>query len=120
MSRVYIAVTREQLARYLQAGLVPGSNEYFVAEDESEDAELEAYEAAVVHAGDFMLEGPGRRYVLAVEVVAGADGTSDSIADMPWSKVHALHADTEDVDPAADELPELGWYATQEIPDLLA
>jgi hypothetical protein len=36
------------------------------------------------------------------------------------SLVVSVHADAEDVDPADANLPELGWYAVQEIPDLLA
>lgn len=111
MSRVYVPVSREELAAYLEAGLVPGSNEYVVAEDESEDAEYEALEAAAADARD-RLDGPGRRYVIVAE--AGIEG-----GEIPWRLVHAVHADTEDVDPAADALPELAWFATQEIPDLI-
>jgi hypothetical protein len=34
--------------------------------------------------------------------------------------VAAVHADPEPVDPASEDLPDLGWYAVQEIEELLA
>ena len=35
--------------------------------------------------------------------------------------VHAVHADTVDIDPSLPEqLGDLGWFGVQEIPDLLA
>ena len=56
--------------------------------------------------GDF-----GRRVV----VVAEADPDHPVL----WRRVVAVHVDTEEVDFTADEVPDLGWFATQEVPALL-
>jgi hypothetical protein len=112
--RVYVPANLALLAESAEAGVIPGSNEYFIAEDESEDAEYEALWYAANDAAD-LLHGVGRRVVIVAEAVAGEDG----VAAVPMEKVLAVHADTEDVDPLADNLPDLGWFAVQEIPDLL-
>jgi hypothetical protein len=51
-------------------------------------------------------------------VVVVAD-VPDADAAFPMSLVAAVHADTEPVDARDPDLPDLGWYAVQEVPDLL-
>jgi hypothetical protein len=100
-----------RLAVFVASGQVPAGGERFVAADETEEAEYAALaEAADSAAG--LLDAPGRRVVVVADVPDPDDA-------FPISLVAAVHADTEDVDPAARVLPELGWYAVQEIPDLL-
>lgn len=114
MSRVYIPATLDVLAGYHAAGRVE-DNERITARDESEDTEYEALMDAADFAAD-LLVGPGRRVVIVAE---GSDYGSVDVP-VPMTDVVAVHVDTEDVDPEDEDLPELGWYATQEIEDLLA
>jgi hypothetical protein len=108
--RVYVPATLTMLADLVARGQVDAGDR-FVAEDESEEAEYDALaEAAEAAAG--LLDGPGRRVVVVADV-------PDPDAAFPFDLVAAVHADTEDVDPAADDSPDLGWYAVQEIGDLL-
>lgn len=109
--RVYVAATLDRLRAYAATGSVAADTDRFVAPDEDEESEYAALEAAA-EASAGMLPGPGRRVVLVAE-------SADPDAVVPLSKLEAVHADTEDVDPTAADLPELGWFATQEIPDLL-
>jgi len=109
--RVYLPTTLARLATSVAAGQVPADGDRYVAADESEEAEYDALAEAATAATE-LLDGPGRRVVLVADV-------PDADAAFPTSLVVAVHADTEDVDPARDDLPELGWYAVQEIPDLL-
>ena len=65
-----------------------------------------------------------RRVVIVAEVdhvTADRESTRISV-DVPVAMrlVRAVHADTADVEAAAPELGDLGWFAVQEIPDLLA
>lgn len=109
--RVYVPTTPTGLAAYVRSGSVPSTAERFVAAEEAEEAEYEALcEAAEVSAG--LLDGPGRRVVVVADV-------DDEDAGFSLDRVEAVHADTEDVDPGAEDLPDLGWFATQEIEDLL-
>ncbi|MET3963027.1 hypothetical protein ABIE44_002961 [Marmoricola sp. OAE513] len=109
--RVYVPTTVAGLAAYVRSGSVPSTAERFVPVDDSEEAEYEALaEAAEVATG--LLEEDGRRVVIVADV-------EDEDAAFPLSQVEAVHADTEDVDPGEDDLPDLGWFATQEIPDLI-
>ena len=59
---------------------------------------------------------PGERR--RVVVVAEVHGRSDTVS---LADVVAVHADVEDLLAGADpeDLEDLGWYATQEIPHLL-
>lgn len=109
--RVYVPTTLRALGEYVTHGQVP-AGERFVAEDESEDAEYDAL-AEAADAAAILLDGPGRRVVVVADV-------PDADAAFATSLIDAVHADTEPVDPSAEGLPELGWYAPQEIPDLLA
>jgi hypothetical protein len=112
MTRVYVPTTLPALAAYLRSGAVPSTTERFVASEESEEAEYEAL-AEASEAAVGLLNEPGRRVVIVAEV-------TDEEAAFGVDRIEAVHADTDEVDPAEDDLPELGWYATQEIPDLLA
>jgi hypothetical protein len=109
--RIYLPTTVQRLAEFVASGQVPAGGDRYVAADESEEAEYDALaEAATAAAG--LLDGPGRRVVVVADV-------PDPDAAFPMSLVAAVHADTEDIDPTADDLPELGWYAVQEIADVL-
>ncbi|MBO9523868.1 MAG: hypothetical protein J7518_20225 [Nocardioidaceae bacterium] len=109
--RVYVPATLGLLADYRDLGSVPAGTERLVAAEETEDAEYDALVVAA-EASAALLPGRGRRVVVVAEV-------ADPDAAFGLDRVRAVHADTEDVDPAQDDLPELGWFATQEIADLL-
>jgi hypothetical protein len=112
MKRVYVPATLDDLRRYVDAGSVPAEVERFVATDEDEASEYDALLAAA-DASAALLAGPGRRVVVVGEV-------ADPDAALSWSRVQAVHADPVEVDPTAPGLPDPGWYATQEIADLIA
>ena len=109
--RIYLPTTLEDLAAFVAAGEVPASAERYVAQDESEESEYDALAAAADDSGE-QLGGPGRRAVVVAEV-------ADPDAAFGIDRIVAVHADASAVDPSGANLPELGWYATQEIPDLL-
>ncbi|RNL63071.1 hypothetical protein EFK50_15265 [Nocardioides marmoriginsengisoli] len=109
--RIYVPTTLPGLAAYLRADAVPSTAERFVPDDETEEAEYEALSEAA-EAATALLDEPGRRVVVVADV-------PDEDAAFPISLIEAVHADTDDVDPASDDLPDLGWYATQEIDDLI-
>jgi hypothetical protein len=109
--RVYVPATLSTLARFVETGLVSAGEERFVAVEESEEAEYDALATAADAAAE-LLDGPGRRVVVVADV-------PDPDAAFPIDLVVSVHADTDDVDPVDEDLPELGWYAVQEIPDLL-
>lgn len=107
--RVYLPLTLDRLAEAVEAGFVSADVDKIVAEDESEEAEY----AALMTAADesaALIEGSGRRVVLAADVVDAAGAVPKKL----WA---ALHVDTED---DADPDDDLAWYATQEISDVLA
>lgn len=109
--RVYVPATLDRLAGFVESGQVPPGDDRFLAAEETEEAEYDALVEAA-DAATALLDGPGRRVVVVADV-------TDPDAAFPMSVVASVHADTEAVDPAARELPDLGWYAVQEIPDLL-
>jgi hypothetical protein len=109
--RVYVPTTVAGLAGFVARDQVPAEAERFVAPDESEESEYAALQVAADASTD-LLDGPGRRVVVVAEV-------PDADAGFPMRLVASVHADTEDIDPLMDDLPELGWFAPQEIPDLL-
>lgn len=109
--RIYLPLTLPALAEHVTAGVFPADLERFTAVDESEEAEYDALCAAAEDAVG-LLAGAGRRVVLVAEVT-DADGPA------LLTDVVAVHADTEDVDPDQRDLPELGWFATQEISGLV-
>jgi hypothetical protein len=117
VTRLYLPATLHSLAKLDRGLTLPVGEDVVLAPDDSEDAEYDALvtaaESAAILAGEL---GPGerRRVVIVAEAAAGV--TAIGLAD-----VVAVHADADDVPPGADpdDLEELGWYATQEIPDLL-
>lgn len=111
--RVYIPATLADLGRWHVSGTIPAGDERFTAAEE-EDPELAEYAAlgAAADASAALLSAPGRRVVVVAEV-------EDPDGEVPLRLVAAVHADTADVDPADEDPPELGWFATQEIPGLL-
>jgi len=112
MTRVYVPATLDDLRRYVEAGAVPEGVERFVPADDDEESEYDALMAAADASAD-LLDGPGRRVVVVGEV-------ADPDSMIEWSRVRAVHADPAEVDPSASELPDPGWYATQEVDELLA
>ena len=108
MTRVYLPLTLELLRTGHEAGSWPASADRFVAPDDTEDGEYAALMAAA-DASRAMLAGPGRRVVVVAEV-------DDADGPVPLADVVAVHVDERD-DAADDD--DLGWWATQEIPDLL-
>ncbi len=111
--RVYLPTTVAGLADYDERGVVPASIERVRAEDDSEEAEYAALMSAA-DASAALLEEPGRRVVLVAELEPAA---SAEAGEIPMRLVVAVHIDTED---DADPDDDLAWYATQEIPELLA
>lgn len=109
--RVYVPATLTVLAELATRGELPPSIDRFVAADDTEEAEYDALTEAAA-ASEAMLGGSGRRVVVVAEV-PDPDGV------VPLTLVEAVHADTDDVDPNSADLPDLAWYAVQEIPDLL-
>jgi hypothetical protein len=106
-------MTLDLLAEFDAAGAVPAGVDKLVAADESEEAEYAALMTAADASAELLPEtsaGSGRRVVLAADVVelAGA---------VPRTMWAAVLVDTED---DADPDDDLAWYATQEIPELLA
>lgn len=111
--RVYLPATLGLLAEWYAAGRVPATAERVVAAGSDEESEyLALMTAADLAAG--LLEDPDRRVV----VVAEATETGE----IAFTDVVAVHADTEDLRPhraRAEDAPDLAWFATQEVPDLL-
>jgi hypothetical protein len=113
VTRVYVPATIESLARWHQDGRVPGGAlaDGYAAPDETEEGEYAALmSAADASAG--LLSGSGRRVVVVVDAPAGD-------AAVAWNDVVAVHADLADRPAGADPDEDLGWFATQEVPDLL-
>ena len=117
MTRVYVPATVRLLAALDGHGSLAVGDDVVVATDESEDAEYDALmtaaEASAVLAAE-LDPGERRRVVVVGEVPVVGER-------LALSQVVAVHADAADppggVDP--DDLGDLGWYAAQEIPDLL-
>jgi len=110
--RVYLPTTTADLAAFVASGEVPAGDDRFVADDESEEAEYDALVAAADAAAE-LLDGPGRRVVVVADV-------PDPDGAFPIRLIASVHADDEPVDPTSGAFPDLGWYAVQEIEDLLA
>ena len=117
MTRLYLPATLHLLARLDRHGSLPVGDDVVVAADDSEDAEYHALVTAAETSAtlaDELDAGERRRVVVVAEV----SSIRDSVA---LSEVVAVHADAEDLPTGVDpqDLDDLGWYATQEIPDLL-
>lgn len=115
MPRVYLPMTLGQLRVLHESGAVPDGVDRLLPASEDEEEEYAALEAAAEESGA-LLRGPGRRVVVVAEV-------EDADGPVPLRRVVAVHADSAPVDPADGDptrLPTLGWWATQELHDLLA
>jgi hypothetical protein len=110
--RVYVPATLMLLAEYAENGTVPAGAERLIAAEETEESEYDAL-CAAAEASAALVGDSGKRVVIVADV-------PDPDAAFGFDRVRAVHADTEVLDLGADpdDLPELGWFATQEIPDL--
>ena len=113
--RLYLPTTLDRLGEQYADGAFVVPADLVVAEDDSEDAEYAALMTAA-DASATLVDGPGRRVV----VVAELDREPEPGWSVPLKRVVAVHADLEDRPVDADPDEDLGWFATQEIPDLLA
>jgi hypothetical protein len=118
VTRVYLPATVHELGRLDRVGSLPVGDDVVVAPDDSEDAEYDALMTAAETSAVLAAElepGERRRVVIVADVTALGD-------ELALADVVAVHADADDLPPDADpeDLGELGWYATQEIPDILA
>ncbi|MFC6287902.1 DUF6912 family protein [Nocardioides sp. GCM10027113] len=109
--RLYLPTTLPALAGHLSGGHVPVPDDAVLAPDDTEEGEYAALMQAA-EASRQLLDGPGRRVVVVTEV-AGESAVPDTVA---LRDVLAVHVDDRD---DADEDDDLGWYATQELGDLL-
>jgi hypothetical protein len=115
VTRLYLPTTLERLrAAWADGSLEPGPD-VVVAEGDDEDSEYAALMTAA-DASATLLSGAGRRVVVVAEV-AGAEAAGRPV---PLKRFVAVHADTDDRPADADPDDDLAWYATQEVPDLLA
>lgn len=134
--RVYVPLTRAELATALAAGRVAGpfrahavTDALVTAWPDGDEEELAyAAMAAAAHVS-WERRSPGdvpRRYVLAgdaeaVVPVAGEDPTEVEVAqDLPWSRVASAHVDLDDVTEGDLDDADLAWHATQEIGGLVS
>jgi hypothetical protein len=108
-ARIYLPTTLPGLEEMFELGFIPGTVDRVVAEGDDEESEYAALMTAA-DASALLLDGPGRRIVVVAE-------PTDAEGEVPMRLVVAVHVDTED---DADPDDDLAWYATQEIPDLLA
>lgn len=108
-TRVYVPSTLPQLAEYAVTGAIPGTEERFTADDEDEESEYAALMTAADASAE-LLGRSGRRVVVVAEVPQRA-------GEIPIRLVVAVHVDAVD-DAGPDD--DLAWFATQEIPDLVA
>lgn len=113
--RLYVPATVDLLARWHAAGEIPAADPGvlggFEAPDDTEEGEYAALMSAADVSAD-LLAGPGRRVVLVAE-------TATPSRPVPAGEWVAVHADLADRPAGADPDEDLGWFATQEIPDLL-
>ena len=109
--RVYVPTTMTGLTRLRDDGELPASAERYVADGEAEEAEYAALMSAAADSAA-MLGGPGRRVVVVADL-------AEPDAAVPLRDVVAVHADTADRPADADPDADLGWYASQEIDQLL-
>ena len=137
--RIYIPATLTLLTQYVAHGGVGPApvraravTEWLRGAWPEADEEEWEYAALMAAADDsaalLTAEDPPRRVVLAADVAAVVARDDSSLVEVDsafdFSHVRAVHVDTADIAaPAAYdpvELGDLGWYAVQEIPDLLA
>jgi uncharacterized NAD(P)/FAD-binding protein YdhS len=115
--RLYLPATVRVLAALRAQGSMPVTDDVVVAPDDAEDTEYDALMTAAETSAVLASElDPGERR--RVVVVAEVEALGSAVA---MDDVVAVHADADDVPEGVDpdDLDDLGWYATQEIPDLL-
>ena len=134
-TRVYVPATLGSLARFTgEGGIGPtpvhahAVTEWLRAAWPEADEEEWEY-AALMAAADASLallteEDLPRRVVVVAEAADFIEdpGSTALTVDsaIPMRAVHAVHADTVDINPSVPEqLGELGWFGVQEISDLL-
>ena len=113
-TRVYLPLTVALLAELHAAGEATVTDDFVVAEDDSEEGEYAALMTAA-DASTALLAGAGRRVV----VVAELEKEPEPGWTIPLKRIVAVHADPEDRPVDADPDEDLGWYGVQEIPQLL-
>jgi hypothetical protein len=111
VTRVYVPTTLAGLARLRDGGSLPPDTERYVADGDSEEQEYAALMAAAADSAA-RLQGPGRRVVVVADL-------ADPDSALPLRDVVAFHADPEDRPVSADPEEDLGWYAVQELDQLL-
>jgi hypothetical protein len=121
VTRLYVPATLHLLAALDRDGSLRVGDDAVLAPDDSEDAEYDALMTAAETSAVLAAElepGERRRVVVVAEVQDSAGAPPETVA---LSDVVAVHADADDLPEGSDpeDLEELGWYATQEIPDLL-
>lgn len=117
MTRLYLPTTVRDLATLDQGGALLLGDDVVIAPDDAEETEYDALMTAAETSALLAAEldaGERRRVVVVAEV--GVVGAEVTLAD-----IVAVHADVADLPTGVDpeDLEDLGWYATQEIPDLL-
>ncbi len=135
--RIYVPATLTLLERYYAdggigptpvraRGVTAWLREAWPEGDEEEWEYAALMAAADDSAGLLAEDDPPRRVVLAVDVDSVLESEDSSRVEVDsafdFGQVRAVHADSEDLRGAAydpDEQGDLGWYALQEIPDLL-
>lgn len=111
--RVYLPTTLPALAAAWTSEALPDVAERLRASEATEEAEYDALLGAAEESAGLVAGLPegSRRRVVVVAEVAGEDDP------VRWSDVVAVHVDlADDADPDED----LGWFATQEVGEILA
>jgi hypothetical protein len=135
-TRLYVPASLSLLARFTEEGGIGPTPVYAHAvtawlraawpEADQEEWEYAALMAAADASLGFLTgEDPPRRVVVvaeAADLIEDPESTALTIdSAIPMRVVHAVHADTVDIDLSMPEqLGDLGWFGVQEIPDLLA
>jgi hypothetical protein len=133
--RVYVPTGLDALAQYVeQGGLGPSPLHAHAVtrwlRESWPEAEQDEWEYAVLMAAaddsarEFVGPARPRRVVVVAEVESVTEDPESTAvvvdAAISMRLVRAVHADTDDIDPAAPEnLEDLAWFGVQEIPDLL-
>ncbi len=115
MTRLYVPTTLAALRDAWSAGRIEPGPDVVVAEADDEDTEYAALMTAA-DASTALDPEAGRRVVVVVEV-AGPEAVAHPV---PLKRVVAVHADAAARPADADPDDDLAWYATQEVPELLA